>query len=136
MLLNCLRVTPLFTLMAVAISAHAKLVQMPPSDGSASQFVEDSKVSRTNNIVTLKFINELSAPYHVSTKRRNYSYASQTFTASFDCMASTYRIEDVLLHSGSMGAGQVYPGQGVYKWRDLSDGYPMWRTIWTWACKR
>lgn len=132
---KCLRIVPSLTAMSVAVSAQAKLLQMPASDGSARQFVDDSQVSRSGDVVTLTFIQELSSPRHVNTKRRSYSYASQTFIADFDCKASTYKIEESRLHSGSMGAGQVYSGEGVYNWRDLSDGYPMWRAIWTWARK-
>jgi hypothetical protein len=120
--MNYLRIASPLAATVVVFSANAKLVQMPSSDERATQFLEDSQVSRAGDVVTLKFINELLTPQRVITKRRNYSYASQTFAASFDCKACTYKIENLALHSGSMGAGQIYPGEGAYKWRDLSDG--------------
>lgn len=114
--------------------ASAKWVRMPVADPSTVQYLEDASVTRTGNIVRLTYLNDIAEPRHVITRRRNYWYQSQTFTADFDCSSHKYLIVSLTLHNGPMGSGAVRNGEGAYDWTDLSVGYPMWRTIFDYAC--
>jgi hypothetical protein len=82
------------------------------------------------------WLNDLSTPEYVRRRKSNKTYSSEIFHAEYDCQKKRYRILQLTLYAGQMANGERFASTSNGPWRDISDGYDVWRVTWRVACTR
>lgn len=121
-------------LVATSTVAIAQWTPIPKSSADTTQYIDTSSVERSGSSVKLLWLNDLATPEYVRRRKSSKTYSSQIFHAEYDCEKKQYRILKLTLFSGQMANGERFANITDGPWRDISDGYEMWRVTWRIAC--
>ena len=121
-------------LLLASIDARADWRPIPSAADGTTQFYDPHSIVRTGSVRQLTFLNENPKPEFVKVRKISKLWISQIIHAEYNCQSQEYQIIENTLFAGSMGSGESFKSSGVSKWRDLSDGFAMWRTSFGIAC--
>lgn len=121
-------------LLMTSTSAHAEWRKLPPVPEGSTQYYDTNSVERSGTIVKLTWINDNPTANYVRIRKSSKTWSSQIIQAEYNCATHEYRIVINTLFAGHMGTGESFPSNSLSKWRDISDGYEMWRTTYAIAC--
>lgn len=125
-----------FASLMVLISTQvcAQWTQLPQSHENTRQYIANNAISREGQLVRMIWLNDLTEPQSKRFQKKRVYYLSQIFDAEYECEKKQYRIATIILYSGNMATGTRIEDSNLSQWRDLTDGWEMWRTTWKVAC--
>ena len=82
----------------------------------------------------MTWLNNNAEPRYVRIRKSSKTWTSQIFSAEYNCGSRQYRIVLNTLYAGPMATGENFHGSSNGPWRDITDGYEMWRSTFAVAC--
>lgn len=129
-----LALATLITLIGCHVRAQWTL--LPESHENTRQYISNNAISREGQLARMIWLNDMREPQSKRFQKKRVYYLSQIFDAEYECEKKQYRIAAVALYSGNMATGTRIDDSNLSQWRDLTDGWEMWRTTWKVACSK
>lgn len=124
----------LFVLLATSTVAIAQWSPLPESRTDRTDYFDKASINSQGASVRMVWLTDLPKPEYVRRRTSSKTFSSEIIHAEYNCETKQYRILQATLFVGHMGNGEQFANTTNGPWRDLSDGWEVWRLTWRIAC--